>query len=306
VQVALVAVVVAALSVQVYRSMRFARGQVRRIDPAELVEYKIAKWMDANRRGQRAFISGSSSFLYNVFTDNPQMHGGHDPMQPNPFVRAVMYTIYSGANAGDRDAEFSTFWLKAYGANAISVSLEKGREYYKPFARPHKFEGVLKEIWRDREDVIYEVPARSRSLAHVIPRAAVPTRTPIHGLDIEPVKAYVDALDDPQMPLATFDWLGTSEARIRAEVGAGQLLGVQVSFDPGWVATANGRPAAVRRDAIGQIVIEGCAGDCEVSLKYTGGSERVATRSASVGSMLVVAWLVWRRKRLKFARNRQS
>ncbi len=296
-QVALVGVVIAALGAQVFRSVRFARGQVRRIDPVQLVEYKIEKWMDENRHGQRAFISGSSSFLYNVFTDNPQLHGGHDPMQPNPFIRAVVYTIYSGANAGDRDAEFSTFWLKAFGANAVSVSFEKGREYYKPFTHPHKFEGVLKEIWRDGDDVIYEIPARSRSLAHVIPRSAVPTRTPIHGLDIEPVKAYVEALDDPRMPLAAFEWQGSSAARIEADVGAGQLLAVQVSYSAGWEATANGRPTAVTRDAIGQMVIEGCAGPCEVSLKYTGGAERVWTRAASLGSMLVVALLVAVRRR---------
>ncbi len=300
VRVAVVAVAGAALAVQTYQAARFARRMIRRIEPSELVEYKIAKWMDQHRHGQRAFLSGSTSFLYNVFTDNPQMHGGHDPMLPNPFLRAVVYTIYSGQNAGDRDAEFSVFWLKTFGAQAISVSGPNGREYYKPIAHPKKFEGVLKEVWRDGDDAIYEVPARSGSLAHVIPRAAIPARVPIHGLDIEPVRAYVEALEDPQYPVASFEWISLSEAKIQAAVEPGQVIAVQETFAPGWEATANGRRVAVWGDAIGQMAIEpDCRGACEVSLKFTGGAERMATRAASVSAMLIAAGYVWFTSRRK-------
>jgi hypothetical protein len=131
-----VVIVTAALGFQTVHSVRYARRLIRSVDPTQLVEYRIAKWMDEHRRGERAFISGSSSFLYNVFTNNPQLHGGHDPFVPNPFIRTVAFTIYSGMNAGARDAEYSVFWLKAFGAHAISVSGANGREFYKPFANP--------------------------------------------------------------------------------------------------------------------------------------------------------------------------
>jgi hypothetical protein len=285
-----VATIVAALAFQTFHSVIYARGLIRSVEPAELSEYRIAKWMDQHMPGQRAFISGSGALWYNVFTDNPQLHGGHDQHTVNTFLPIVRYTIYSGANAGDRDAEYSVFWLKAFGARAISVPGPDSSDYYKPIAHPFKFEGVLPVLWRDRGDTIYEVPLRSPSLAHVIPAAAVPARRPVHGLDIEPVELYVAALDDPRYPPASFEWQGTSQARIRTTLAPGQVISAQVTYTPGWEAWANGKREPVRGDAIGQMVIEpGCQGPCEISLRYTGGIEIVLTRVLSLSAMLVAA-----------------
>jgi hypothetical protein len=254
--------------------------------------------MGRNMPGERAFISGSASFIHNVFTDNPQVYGGHEQHALNQFIPVVTYTVYSGANAGARDAEYSVFWLKAFGARAISVSGPNSTDYYHPFANPGKFEGVLPVLWRDGDDVIYGVPSRSPSLAHVIPAAAVPARKPIHGLDIEPVEPYVAALDDPRSPPASFEWHGMSEAEIHASLQPGQVISVQITYDRGWEALANGRRQPIRGDAIGQMVIEpDCVGPCDISLRYTGGIERTVTRTLSLGAMLVTAVFAWRRRR---------
>jgi hypothetical protein len=285
---AAVAAVLIALALQTVHSVNYARGLIRSVEPGRLSEYKIAKWMDRNRHGDRAFIAGSSSFLYNVFTDNPQFQGGHIQFAVNPFIPGVVYQIQSGTNAGARAAEVAVFWLKAFGARAIAVSGPKSTDAYRAFANPRKFDGVLPLLWREGDDAIYEVPSRSPSLAHVIPAAAVVERTPIHGLDIEPVEPYVAALDDPRYPLAAFQWKGMSEAEIRATVDHGQVIAVQVTYDPGWEAYANGKRQPVRGDAIGLMVIEpDCHGPCEISLRYTGGTDRVVTRAMSLAAMLV-------------------
>jgi hypothetical protein len=174
------------------------------------------------------------------------------------------------------------------------VSGPKSTDYYKAFANPRKFDGVLPLLWREGDDAIYEVPSRSASLAHVIPAAAVVKRTPIHGLDIEPVEPYVAALDDPQYPLAIFQWNGMSQAEIRATVGRGQVIAVQITYDPGWEAYANGKRQPIRGDAIGLMVIEpDCNGPCEISLRHTGGKERVVTRAMSLAAMLVAVAFGW-------------
>jgi hypothetical protein len=291
---AAVAAVMIALALQTVHSVSYARGLIRSVEPGRLSEYKIAKWMDRNRHGDRAFIAGSSSFLYNVFTDNPQFQGGHIQFAVNPFIPGVVYQIQSGTNAGARSAEVSVLWLKAYGARAISVSGPKSTDAYQAFANPRKFDGVLPLLWREGDDAIYEVPSRSPSLAHVIPAAAVVERTPIHGLDVEPVEPYVAALDDPRYPLAAFQWKGMSEAEIRATVDRGQVIAVQVTYDPGWEAYANGKRQPVRGDAIGLMVIEpDCHGPCEISLRYTGGKARVVTRAMSLAAMLVALAFGW-------------
>ncbi|MGA3018029.1 MAG: hypothetical protein ABSF62_12990 [Bryobacteraceae bacterium] len=304
VRFAVVAAVIGGLGFQTVHSVLYGRDLIRSVDPNRLGEYQIARWLDTHRPGERAFISGSNSFLYNVFTDNPQLTGGHDQHTVNTFIPIVGFTIYSGMNAGDRDAEYSIFWLKAFGAHMISVPGPGSNDYYyKGFVHPGKFDGVLRLLWRSGGGSIYEVPARSPSLAHVIPASAIVRRTPRHGLDIAPVEAYVAALDDPTYPPAAFRWKGMSEAEIEATLRPGQAISVQVTYERGWEAWANGKPQRVFGDAIGQVMIEpDCLGPCRVSLAYTGGWEHRATRAMSLAAMLLAIGMAYcrlRRNRLK-------
>jgi hypothetical protein len=268
----------------------FAQQTIISTDITQRVEYKIARWMDENQKGQRALISDSASFLYNVFTDNPQFFGGHEPSVRNMMTRLGYFIILTDMGAGSpaRAAEVSIAWLKAFGTRAISVSGPKSPQYYKSIQHPDKFEGVLPLLWREGDDRIYAVPARSASLAHVIPATAVVSRTPIHGLDIDPIKPYLAALEDPSLPEAKFNWDGSSAARISARIEPGQLVSVQISYAPGWEAAIGGAPRKIRPDALGLLVIEPhCSGACEIRLSYTGGVERTATRVASVLAMLI-------------------
>jgi len=224
--------------------------------------------MDRNRPGERAFIAGSSSFLYNVFTGNPQFQGGHIQFATNRFIPGAVYQIQSGTDAGSRGTEISVEWLKAFGTRAIAVSGRRARIPTKPSPTPASSTVFCRCSGARATTPSMKCPAGRPSLAHVIPAAAVVKRTPIHGLDIEPVKPYVAALEDSRYPLATFQWKGMSEAEIRATVERGQVVAVQVTYDPGWEAYANGKRQPIRPDAIGLMAIEpACDGPCEISLR---------------------------------------
>jgi len=289
---AVTTLVIAGLAAQTAYSAGYARRLIRGLDGTHFGVYKMARWLDRNRPGQQAFISGPDSFLYNAFTDNPQLTGGHNQHTVNTFLPIVEFTVYSDTNAGDRAAGYSVFWLKAFGARVITVpGPGTGRQ---PFVHPRKFDGVLPLVWREGQDSIYEVPARSTSLAHVIPRSAIVARVPIHGLDTAPAKAFVAALDDPTYPPATFRWKNLSEAEIRATAEPGQAIAVQMTYERGWEAWANGRRQTVRGDGIGQMVIEpDCSGTCEVLLRYTGGWEHILTRSLSLSALLAAGVYCW-------------
>ena len=293
-RVAVCAIVFGALAIQVVHCIRYGREIIRSVDVATLSEFKIAKWLDANRPGERSFVAGSTSMLFNVFTDNPQLMGGHHQQIANSFVPVVAFTIRVDENAGERAADYSNFWMRAFGVRTVVVSEPPSTERYEAYVNPKKFEGVLPVLWRDGGDTIYEVPSRSRSLAHVIPASAVVERRPIHGLDIEPVEAFVAALEDPQYPVADFEWKGMNEAVIRASVNAGQVVAVQMTYTPGWEAWANGERLPVRGDAIGQMIVEpDCSGPCEIALRYTGGIERTVTRALSILAMLAAVGFAW-------------
>jgi hypothetical protein len=275
---------------------RFDRGLLKPVDILQTTEYRTSHWIAGNLPGVRVMISGDVEFWFNLFADNPQLSAGHEPFAPNFMQRVAVYTIYSGTNAGSRDAEYSIFWLKAFGAAAIHVPGPHSAEYYHPFVHPSKFEGVLPKIWQSGDDAIYAVPLRSRSLAHVIPAEAVVARQPIHGLDIAPAEAYVRALDDPALPPAVLKWLSTDRARIQADLSPGQDLSVQVCYDPGWEARIGGRKQKLRADGLGMVVIEpDRAGHCDLDLEFTGGLERLLCRLASLAAIVgLLLWALWR------------
>lgn len=292
-RVALVVVLAAIGARQAWIYRQYAAVLVRPIDITKTIEYKVVHWISVNLPGERTLIGGDPEYILNEYSDSPQLSAGHEPTAPNWMQRVAVFTIQTGMNAGDRDAEFSIFWLKAYGNQAIYVPGPNSREHYHVIAHPHKFDGLLPVLWHDEDDTIFGVPQRSRSLAHVIPRSAVVARQPIHGLDIEPARAYVAALDDGTLPLAGLHWLSPSHGVIDTTIHGDQVLSVQETWMPGWRAVASGRDVQphevpVHGDKLGLIVIEpDCNGKCEIDLRFEVTPEGWLCRALSLSVTLL-------------------
>jgi len=277
-----------ALAVQARHAIRYAHGQIRSTDAAKSSMYKLTRWMDANLRGARVMVGGSYSFYFNDFSDTPQLHGGQDPMLPNFMLRIAVFTIYSGMNAGARDGEIATLWLKALGAHAVSVPGPRSDEVYKPFVDPRKFEGLLPVLWREGDDTIYGVPSRSDSLAHVMAAGDLVRDPPVNGLDTAQLEKYVAALDAPAYPEAKWRWTSRHSAVIDATLAPGQVISTQVTYTPGWRASS----AEVTQDGLGLLVLKPtCQGPCEIALTYDGGIEWRITCFLSLAAMLLVLCL---------------
>ncbi len=278
----------------------YAHRLIRSTDITSSSTYRVADWMDRHMQGQRVMVSGSDSFYFNDFTDTPQVHGGHEPMIPNYILRIGVFVIYSGMNAGARDGEVSVLWLKALGAHAISVPGPNHGEYASPFVNPRKFEGLLPAVWRQGDDTIYAVPARSNSLAHVISADSFVRHAPINGLDTAEIERYVNAINDPAVPEAGLVWRNRHTAVIEAQPKPDQVVSVQVTYTPGWRATVNGTLLKVDKDALGFILLKpACQGRCEITLVYDGGLEWRATCLASLAAFAIVLGYIvfsWRRR----------
>ena len=68
-----------------------------------------------------------------------------------------------------------------------------------------------------------------------------------------------------------------------------------MTYDKGWIAFANGRPAEVTRDGIGLTEIHAaCDGACEIDFVFDGGLERKICRilSWTVSGCVLIAGLV--------------
>ena len=172
------------VAASVYGVVKCSKSAGRRIRPIQIentIEHRVAQWFDRNMNGRRVFAPGSVGFFLNVFNDTPQFAGGVDQAVVNPLWTALQYQILTGDNAGEREGEFAVLWLKAFGVDAVAVSGPNSRESFKPFRNPRKFDGLLAELWRDGDDVIYRVPRRSSSLAHVIRPDGLAPRPPEEG-----------------------------------------------------------------------------------------------------------------------------
>ncbi len=116
------------------------------------------------------------------------------------------------------------------------------------------------------------------------------------------LQRYVAALENPELPLAAMHWTSRHSARIVAGgLRQDRRISVQVTYHPGWRATAGGARRPVVRDGIGLMVIDPqCEGQCIVDLTYDGGLEMQLARAACLTALLgCLGWaaLLWRRAR---------
>ncbi len=263
----------------------------RPIDIRTTFEYQTAGWFKENMQGRRVYVPGTVSYWLNAFTDTEQYGGGWDQGIINSREPAVAYQVYSGEGT-DREGQVGAAWLRAFGVHAVMTGGPNSRETYKPYRNARKFEGIFTEVWREGDDAIYEIPARSASLAHVVRPEDMVARKPTGGIDIEPLAPYLAALDNPDLPLADFRWRNRHEAAISADLKKGQLLSVQISYHTGWRATVAGQPRRTYGDNLGQLAVEpACEGRCTVDLFYDGGLEmrilRLLSWSALAAGLLL-------------------
>jgi hypothetical protein len=276
-KLALALVVIAFAGEQIVSHRRYAKDKLWPPDIQSTIEYRAAVWTNRNLPGVRVMLPGSIAQWADAFAPIDQVAGGTWSEDASPVHQFGVAAILTGGDTPERDTRVSLAWLKGFGAGAVAVSGPDSWEYWKPFSRPRKFEGVLPVLWSEHGVTIYRVPQRSNSLAHVIPQAALVRRTPSSGADIAEIERYDAALDDTALPQATFEWLTRNRIRIVATPGAGQAISVQVSHHPGWRATAAGRRIPIHRDGLGLMWLEP-AGAPEIILDYNGGLELQACR----------------------------
>lgn len=292
------AIAIVALSVPAaVAHYRASREYFHAIDMRATSEYKMSRWFDEHMQGRRVYAPSAVQFWLNAFTDTPQFGGGFAQGIIDRNRAAADFQIMSGMNAGDREGEIATHWLRVYGVHAVGVTGPRSTEYYKSIKNWKKFDGVLRELWRDGDDVVYEVPQRSRSLARVVRSGDLIAAPPEYATGTEEISAFLRAIDDPAMPGASWEWIGRSRARIVAELAPEHVIAVQINYHPGWRAAANGRAAATRPDGLDQLVIEPqCDGRCEIELIYDGGTEmRVARVASAAGLLLGLSAMAWSR-----------
>ncbi len=241
-------------------------------DITQTSQWRTAQWLNQHWTGERVFVPGTVAQWLTAFSDTPELWG-FAQAATNPVIQIALYVIYAGDPSGVHENDSAILWLKALGIHAVGVSGPASTQSEKTFVNWKKFEGVLEPLRHDGDDVLYQVGAHA-GLARVVPRAALVSRQPENGLDLDPLRPYVAALDDARMPQASFQWASAHSALISTNLAPGQVVSVQFAWFKGWHAIVNGRPSLVRRDAIGLVYVDPqVSGPCTIQMSYDGGNE---------------------------------
>jgi hypothetical protein len=265
------------------------------LDITQKIEYRASIWARDHLPGIRIMLPGSIAQWANAFTDIEQLTGGSWSVAYNQVQQLARPAIYNGGDTAEEDARVSLLWLKAFGTGAIAISGPKSQEYWKGFAHPTKFDGLLPALWSEDDVTIYRVPLRTESFAHVVLESALVQSKPSSPRDTDRLEKYVAALDDASLPGAEFQWQGTNRIHIRTTALPGQAISIQVTHHPGWRAKVNGVARPLKSDGLGLMWLQpGCNGPCEVQLEYDGGIElricRILSASALAGMMIFLCW----------------
>ena len=287
-------IVLAVLAViQARTYTRYVRSVERPLDISSTYEWQASHWLATHLPDERVYLLGSVQFWMNAWSDQPQVTGCCLPGLPNYMSWVVGYQVGSDDGAGSHGEEYAELWLRTWGAQALVENGPQTRDSYHGWFHPHKFDGKFPLVWQQGDDRIYRIPTPTTSLAHIIHPTETISRTPINGVDIEPIRPYVGALTDPARPPASFTWRSRHQAQIAAaNLPPGDLISIQETWSPGWHATTNGQPVEVRRDAMGFLLLAPrTAGNILIDLTFDGGREGRFFNIASLATM--GALLVW-------------
>ena len=262
----------------------------RRPAPKEgFIEYRLAERLAALQPQGRVFATGGLRFRLNSWFPIAQVGGGFESGLSNRMPLRLSYQIRTGMNsAPGQDGVDAVRELRALGAEYVAVHGSKSREYYRDFKNPKKFDGLLDPVWREEDDTIYRVPFSS--LAHAVSPAELSSWDPAGMLPAS--DPYPAAIGDASRSLAV-SWRGSSGLDIEGAIPQGQLVSVQVNYDPGWSAAQDGRPIPVDRDRLGYLVLRANAAPAaHIKLDYRGNWEQRVMAALSAMVWIGSIWAI--------------
>jgi hypothetical protein len=196
------------------------------------------------------------------------------------------------------NSDLARLWLQAMGTSAVIVAGPGSREFYSDFKVPEKFKAGFPALWDDGHNtVIYGVPRVHNSLGRVVDAAAIQAMQPLNdGLGEAALRRYLAQVERADRPEVSVAWKGFDEVTLRTNVGRGQVVLLQETFDPAWHAYEGARELPIRVDrAMDFMLIETGEGQHEIQMRFETPLENRVGQGMFVLTALMCGWLFWPR-----------
>ncbi|WP_031497338.1 hypothetical protein [Bryobacter aggregatus] len=263
------------------------------VDPKATVYWRIPEWVAAHYPNSRTYVTGAVRFWYNTWHDLYQLGGSSEQGLQNPNIVPLQWEIILG-----RDPRLATAWLQLMGVDLVAVHGPDSEEAYKDFTHPKKFDGHLKEVYSVKDDHIYEVPRRDRSLARILDRASLDALPKIRDqVDLEGLEKYVAVYEQGPGATAATAWKGTDELNFEGRTEAGQSVILQTTYDPSWRAESNLGLLPVTEDRLGFVRIDTPPGVTQIRLVFEKPLEKRIGEWLFFVTLLGSLGLLWRDRR---------
>jgi len=261
------------------------------------VEYKTESWLFEHHPEERAFVTGTIRFWYDVWHSGQEADGASQQGILNPLLPGVYWVV-----THTTDPKIVRWWLLALGVDILVVPGKDSQEGYREFADPKIFDGFLPLLRDDGEgNRYYRVPRGAIGTVRIVDRERMETVPAIRveGLTTQ-VQAYADAVESgPEGDLARAHWRGSDALDVTAKVGPGEALLVQETYDPNWRAYEGGKAQAIRADAVGHMLIALPPGFHTIRMIFETPAEVLAGRTAAILCLLLIVLLAIRPQTLQ-------
>jgi hypothetical protein len=252
--------------------------------------WQVARWVESNLPGQRVLPLGMVRFWMDAWANNAQADGGSKQGLLNTQQPVAIWQLLGYPNS-----DLARLWLQAMGTSAVIVAGPGSREFYLDFKFPEKFKTGFSRLWDDGHNTtIYGVPRVHNSLGRVVDATAIQAMLPLNdGAGEAALRRYLAEVERADRPEVGVAWKGFDEVTLRADVGKGQAVLLQETFDPAWHAYDGARELPIRAERpMDFMLIETGEGQHEIQMRFKTPAENRVGQALLVITALLCVWLI--------------
>jgi len=246
-------------------------------------------------RGERAYLTGTPSFWLNVFSPVPQIRGGADNAQPNPWWADAAYQI----NKSDNE-NLTKAWLNLLNVKYILVNYPESGTHYVDYENFDRFANwSVADEFAEGGFKLYQVPDSNLSLFSVIKVADIAPLLDFSKNDSQSVIDLANLFNQADNQRVKYEKINAGHYRLTIDdLQANEVIVFKMNSDERW--RAMGPDDNYQIETVGpnfMMIRPGVTGEAVIDWQVgTTKSEIAGQLLTLITLLLTVNWLIREKK----------